>query len=150
VSDGAGATASAEVPDSPIDVRLRALDPDGFDALAGAVLEAEGWDPTGAPEGALYALRATPTEQRERDLKVWTIHRPLAGPVDADQIDDVATLAAEDDAAVAVATSSPTTDDARAVAAEASIHLFDRDDVATVLGGAGPELLDRIRPEPDR
>jgi hypothetical protein len=81
---------------------------------------------------------------------VWTIHRPLAGPVDADQIDDVATLAAEDDAAVAVATSSPTTDDARAVAAEASIHLFDRDDVATVLGGAGPELLDRIRPEPDR
>lgn len=146
VSDGSGTTGSVQ--DVSLEIRLRALDPGGFDALARELLVAEGWEPVEAPAGSSCALRGIPTESTLAPVAVWTIHRPIAGPVDTDQIEDVAARGADREETAMIVTSSPTTDEAARAATDASVRVFDRADIAEALDGPAPDLLERIRPQP--
>lgn len=146
VGDGAGAV-ETPVPGLSLEIRLRALDPDSFAALARELLAAEGWDP--APVSAVHPhdITGRPTAERSSEVAVWTVHRPIAGPVDREQIEDVAAQIHDDAEDVLVITSSQTREEAVEAAAEASIEVWDRSDIAEAVSGPLPDLLDRVGPD---
>jgi len=145
VSDGAGAT-TADVPGVSLEIRLRALDPDAFDELAGHLLAADGLEPADPPADAPYDLLGASSAEPTEAVAVWTIHRPIAGPIGLDQIASIARRASDLDEDVTLVTSSPTTEEATALAAEESIEIRDRSDVAAAIEGPMPDLFDRVGP----
>jgi hypothetical protein len=150
VGDGAGGAVHSSGAGAPIPTQLRALDPDGFDDLASALIESMGWTPEDAPAGAPYDLRGTRSEP-EGTVAVRTIHRPMAGPVDADQVEDATDLHDEVPAGGEgmVVTSSGVTEAAGRTARHESVRLIDQDYITTVLSSRETDdLLEQVRPRP--
>lgn len=148
VSDGAGATIDAPTADSAFENHLRALDPDGFGRLAMSLLEAEGLEPTAAPADEPYDFRVERAEGGA-DIVVRTIHRPLGGPIDADELETMATVAELRDADAMLVTSSSLAEAAADVATEAGVRVIAREDIEAALDGqsTGPFGRGRIGPD---
>jgi tetratricopeptide (TPR) repeat protein len=148
VSDGVGG-ATMSTPQVSLKLRVRALDPEGFEGLARELLAAEGWEVSEAPAEAPCDLQGTPTEPGNEPIAVWIVHRPMAGPVDVDQVRDVVAAATEVSERGAIVTSSPTTAPARSLATRESLTILDRPDIAEAVDGPLPDLFQRVRPGPD-
>lgn len=138
-SDGAGAAIDVPAAESEFENHLRALDPEGFGRLVRSLLEAEGLEPAAAGDDEPHDFRVERSDGRG-DLLVRTIHRPLAGPIDADEIQATSTAAAMRDDDGMLVTSSSLTEAGTDEAVASGVRVIEREDIEHVLDGqsSGP------------